>query len=79
MILLARFLPPPQLLPSITARPNPNFRLACQLGGATDDRVIIQQLPLFLSDTARAWLEDLPPQQIHDWNDLDPPPEAEAP
>jgi hypothetical protein len=21
-------------------------------------------------DTARAWLEDLPPQQIHDWNDL---------
>jgi hypothetical protein len=25
---------------------------------------------LFLSDTARAWLEDLPPQQIHDWDDL---------
>jgi hypothetical protein len=25
--------------------------LACQLGGATDDRVIIRQLPLFLSDT----------------------------
>jgi hypothetical protein len=21
-------------------------------------------------DTARAWLEDLPPRQIHDWNDL---------
>jgi hypothetical protein len=40
------------------------------LGGATDDRVIIRQLPLFLSDTARAWLEDLPPRQIHDWNDL---------
>jgi hypothetical protein len=39
-----------------------DFRLACQLGGATDDRVIIRQLPLFLSDTARAWLEDLPPQ-----------------
>jgi hypothetical protein len=29
-----------------------NFRLAYQLGGATDDRVIIRQLPLFLSDTA---------------------------
>jgi hypothetical protein len=43
-----------------------DFRLACQLGGATDDRVIIRQLPLFLSDTARAWLEDLPPRQIHD-------------
>jgi hypothetical protein len=47
-----------------------DFRLACQLGGATDDRVIIRQLPLFLSDTARAWLEDLPPRQIHDWDDL---------
>jgi hypothetical protein len=40
------------------------------LGGATDDRVIIRQLPLFLSDTARAWLEDLPPRQIHDWDNL---------
>jgi hypothetical protein len=39
-----------------------DFCLACQLGGATDDRVIIRQLPLFLSDTARAWLEDLPPR-----------------
>jgi hypothetical protein len=47
-----------------------DFCLACQLGGATDDRVIIRQLPLFLSDIARAWLEDLPPRQIHDWNDL---------
>jgi hypothetical protein len=47
-----------------------DFRLACHLGGATDDRVIIRQLPLFLSDTTRAWLEDLPPRQIHDWNDL---------
>jgi hypothetical protein len=42
-----------------------DFRLACQLGEATDDRVIIRQLPLFLSDIARAWLEDLPPGQIH--------------
>jgi hypothetical protein len=39
-----------------------DFRLACQLGGATDDLVIIRQLPLFLSDTTRAWLEDLPPR-----------------
>jgi hypothetical protein len=31
-----------------------DFRLTCQLGGATDDRVIIRQLPLFLSDIARA-------------------------
>jgi len=35
-----------------------DFRLACQLGGARgDDRAIIRQLPLFLSDTARRWLE----------------------
>jgi hypothetical protein len=39
-----------------------NFCLACQLGGVTGDHIIIRQLPLFLSDTARAWLEDLPPR-----------------
>ena len=29
-----------------------DYRLACQLGGAKDDQLIIQNLPLFLSDTA---------------------------
>ena len=44
-----------------------DFWLACQLGGARgDDRAIIRQLPLFLSDTARRWLEELPANQIHD-------------
>ena len=48
-----------------------DFRLACQLGGARgDDRAIIRQLPLFLSDTARRWLEELPANQIHNWVDL---------
>ena len=48
-----------------------DFWLACQLGGARgDDRAIIRQLPLFLSDTARRWLEELPANQIHDWVDL---------
>jgi len=48
-----------------------DFRLACQLGGARgDDRAIIRQLPLSLSDTARRWLEELPANQIHDWVDL---------
>ena len=28
------------------------------------------QPPLFLSDTARAWLEHLPPGQISNWDDL---------
>jgi len=48
-----------------------DFRLACQLGGARgDDRAIIRQLLLFLSDTARRWLEELPANQIYDWADL---------
>jgi hypothetical protein len=40
------------------------------LGGADDDNLIIGNLPLFLSDAARAWLEHLPPAQISDWDDL---------
>jgi hypothetical protein len=35
-----------------------------------DDNLIILNLPLFLSDTARAWLEHLPPGQISNWDDL---------
>jgi hypothetical protein len=38
-----------------------DYRLACQLGGTDDDNIIIRNLPLFLSDAARAWLEHLPP------------------
>ena len=38
-----------------------DYRLACQLGGADDDLLIIRNLPLLLSDSARAWLEHLPP------------------
>jgi hypothetical protein len=40
------------------------YQLACQLGGTDDDNLIIRNLPLFLSDAARAWLEHLPPAQI---------------
>jgi hypothetical protein len=47
-----------------------NYRLACQLGGTDDDNLIIHNLPLFLSDDARAWLEHLPPAQISNWDDL---------
>jgi hypothetical protein len=46
------------------------YRMACQLGGTDDDNLIIRNLPLFLSDAARAWLEHLPPAQIFDWDDL---------
>jgi hypothetical protein len=37
-----------------------NYQLACQLGGATNDVVIISNLPLHLTDSACAWLEHLP-------------------
>jgi hypothetical protein len=47
-----------------------DYRLACQLGGTNDDNAIIRNLPLFLSDAARAWLEHLPPAQISKWDDL---------
>jgi hypothetical protein len=48
----------------------PDYRQACQLGGTDGDNLIIRNLPLFLSDAARAWLEHLPPAQISDWDDL---------
>jgi hypothetical protein len=47
-----------------------NYRLACQLGGTNIDNLIIRNLPLFLSDADRAWLEHLPPAQISNWDDL---------
>jgi hypothetical protein len=47
-----------------------DYRLTCQLGGTDDDNLIIRNLPLFLSDSAWAWLEHLPPAQISNWDDL---------
>jgi hypothetical protein len=47
-----------------------DYCLACQLGGATTDEVIIRNLPLHLADSARTWLEHLPLSQIHNWDDL---------
>jgi hypothetical protein len=41
-----------------------------QLGGTDDDNLIICNLPMVLSDAARAWLEHLPPAQISNWDDL---------
>jgi hypothetical protein len=42
-----------------------DYHLACQLGRATTDEVIIRNLPLHLADSARTWLEHLPTSQIH--------------
>jgi hypothetical protein len=47
-----------------------DYRLACQLGGVDDDNLIIRNLPLFLFDGPRAWLEHLPSAQISDWDVL---------
>jgi hypothetical protein len=47
-----------------------DYRLACQLGGATSDEVIIRNLPLHLAVSARTWIEHLPASQIHNWEDL---------
>jgi hypothetical protein len=47
-----------------------DYCMACQLGGATTDEVIICNLPLHLADSARTWLEHLPASQIHNWDDL---------
>ena len=35
-----------------------------------DDLLIIRNLPLFLSDSARAWLKHLHPLQINNWRNL---------
>jgi hypothetical protein len=47
-----------------------DYRLACHLGGATTDEVIIRNLPLHLADSARTWLEHPPASQIHNWEEL---------
>jgi hypothetical protein len=35
-----------------------DYRLACQLGGATTDEVIICNVSLHLTDSDRTWLKD---------------------
>jgi hypothetical protein len=47
-----------------------DYHLACQLGRATTDKVIIRNLPLHLADSTRTWLEHLPASQINNWDDL---------
>ena len=54
---------------------NPGLRLedywlACQAGGADNDDFIICNLPLFLADSSRTWLEHLSTNRIQSWADL---------
>jgi hypothetical protein len=47
-----------------------DYRLACQAGGADGDAFIIHNLPLYLVDSVRTWLEHLPPNEIKCCADL---------
>jgi hypothetical protein len=47
-----------------------DYRLACRGGGAEDDLFIIRNLPLYLDDSARSWIEHLPAGSIRNWRDL---------
>ena len=38
--------------------------------GMDNNNFIIRNLPLFLVDSARTWLEHLPPNRIYGWADL---------
>ena len=77
-ILNAAFPPryrPPTNIPKYSEETNPelwleDYRLAYQAGGANDDDFIIRNLPLFLADSARAWLEHLPSNAIQSSADL---------
>jgi hypothetical protein len=44
-----------------------DYRLACHNGGVGDDIFIIKSLPLYVADSARTWLEHLPPGRINRW------------
>ena len=47
-----------------------DYRLASRAGGAHNYPFIIRNLPLFLADSARNWLEHLPADKINSWSDL---------
>jgi len=47
-----------------------DYHLACHTGGTDSDGFIIRNLPLYLADSARTWLEHLPANRIACWTDL---------
>ena len=47
-----------------------DFHLVYRVAGADDDLFIIQCLPLYLVENARAWLKHLPANSIHSWADF---------
>ena len=66
---------PPTNIPKYSGETKPrlwleDYRLDYQAGGADNDDFIIRNLPLFLADSTRAWLEHLPSNTIQTWADL---------
>jgi hypothetical protein len=66
---------PPNTVTKYDGEVNPSvwledYRLTCRAAGPGDDYFIIQYLPIYLGDLARAWLEYLPVDSIHSWSDL---------
>jgi hypothetical protein len=47
-----------------------DYRLTCRAGGVTDDLFIIQFLPIYLAESARAWLDRLSRNTINCWDNL---------
>jgi hypothetical protein len=47
-----------------------DYRLACHVGGATEDLFIIKNLPLYLGDSAWTRLEHVTRDRINSWTDL---------
>jgi hypothetical protein len=47
-----------------------DYRLTCRAGWANDDLFIIQFLPMYLAESARAWLDHLSRNTINRWDDL---------
>jgi hypothetical protein len=41
-----------------------DYRLGSQASGADDDAFIIHNLPQYLANLARTWLEHLPPNKV---------------
>jgi hypothetical protein len=46
------------------------YLLACRAVGANDDLFIIRFLPIYLAESARAWLDHLLRNAINRWDDL---------
>jgi hypothetical protein len=47
-----------------------DYQLACQASSVDSDTFIIHNVPLYLTDSARTWLEHLLPKRIKCWADL---------